>query len=314
MPSSRDASPDARVAALIDVENVGLEPLQWLFDEIATLGRVTVRRAYADWSSIGNQRDRVLGLGLEPVQQFHAARGKNSADLRLAIDAVDLLYSANIDIFVIVSADSDFLPLISRLRTAGKSVIAAGRRSAMSQSVVSSVDRFYDLDRVGDDAVRDDTVTDLVRRAIQSSMDDQGKVGGSKLHGTIQRLDPSFDYRSLGFANFTAFVESLPDLKVTRPRGPGDTTVEIAGPSIKVLAEEAIEVTPSKIHAAWAERAQTVGGTVPGSVAGKLAAVAMGGQVLKDTGYKSLNALIAAHDLLRMKWSQSRNTVKRIRD
>ena len=109
-------------------------------------------------------------------------------------------------------------------------------------------------------------------------------------------------------------MESLPDLKVTRPRGPGDTTVEIAGPSIKVLAEEAIEVTPSKIHAAWAERAQTVGGTVPGSVAGKLAAVAMGGQVLKDTGYKSLNALIAAHDLLRMKWSQSRNTVKRIRD
>ena len=132
---------DEQVAVLIDFENVGLESIQWLFDQISDVGRIIVRRAYADWSDVGKsdarkKRDQLLELGVEPIHLFQSASGKNSSDIRLAIDAVDLLYLSPIDTFVIVSSDSDFVPLVSKLRAAGKTVIGAGRQAAASRTLV----------------------------------------------------------------------------------------------------------------------------------------------------------------------------------
>src|SRR3990172_7299499 len=99
---------DQQIAVLIDYENVGLGSIRWLFDQISDIGRIVVKRAYADRSAENTRRDRgqVLELGIEPVILFHsAASGKNSSDIRLAIDAVDLLHGSSfIDTFVIVSA------------------------------------------------------------------------------------------------------------------------------------------------------------------------------------------------------------------
>ena len=84
---------ERQVAVLIDFENVGLNSIQWLFDQISDIGRISVKRAYTDWSVVKGKRDQLLHLGIEPIHLFTwGASGKNSSDIRLVIDAVDLLY------------------------------------------------------------------------------------------------------------------------------------------------------------------------------------------------------------------------------
>lgn len=224
---------EAQIAVLIDYENVGLGSIQGLFDQLSDLGRIIVKRAYADWSTGARQRDHVLELGIDPVHHFHAAKvAKNSSDISLAIDAVDLLYRSPVDTFVIVSADSDFVTLVSKLRSAGKTVIGAGRRDVVSTTLVRACDRYIYLEpgprtaapaRTGDAR----SVDALLERAIAASADDEGKVAGSKLHQTITRIDPSFDFRSMGYRTFTQFLEASSVVKVTRARGSDDTSITL---------------------------------------------------------------------------------------
>lgn len=228
-------TPEVLVAALIDFENVGLESIQWLFDQISDLGRIIVKRAYADWSDVGNKRDRLLELGIEPIHQFHGGPvGKNSSDIRLAIDAIDLLHGSPVGAFVIVSSDSDFIPLANKLRSAGKHVIGAGYKIKAPRTLVLSCDKFYYLDQEKSKPVPNEEAgradDDLLTRAVEATMDDDGKAIGSRLHNTMQRLDPSFDFRTRGFSTFTKFLKASSMVKVTRPKGPGDVTVELVKP------------------------------------------------------------------------------------
>ena len=129
--------PEDNVAVLIDYENTGLESVQYLLDQLSDVGRIIIRRAYADWSVERGKRDQLLELGLEARHLFRSTKsGKNSCDILLTIDAVELLYVHNIDAFVIVSSDSDFVPLVSKLRGAGKTVIGAGRRDGTSRTLM----------------------------------------------------------------------------------------------------------------------------------------------------------------------------------
>ncbi len=220
---------ESQIAVLIDYENVGLGSVQGLFDQLSDLGRIIVKRAYADWSSGARQRDALLELGIEAVHHFHAAKvAKNSSDISLAIDAVDLLYRSPVDTFVIVSADSDFVTLVSKLRSAGKTVIGAGRRDVVSQTLVRACDRYIYLGGEPRTAPADTRSLDaLLQRAIDASADDEGKVGGSRLHQTIMRIDPSFDFRSMGYRTFTQFLEASPVVKVTRARGSDDISISL---------------------------------------------------------------------------------------
>lgn len=230
---------DQQIAVLIDYENVGLNSIQWLFDQISDVGRVIVKRAYADWSTTASKlgRDKLLELGIEPIHLFHSAgSGKNSSDIRLATDAVDLLYQSPVDTFVIVSADSDFVPLVSKLRAAGKTVIGAGRQAVVSRTLVTSCDRYFYLDQNSTQTTvsparkrspQRQPIDSLLVRAVKATMDEQGRTLGSKLRQTLQRLDPSFDFRALGHSTFSKYLEASPEVKVTRPRGPGDVVVEL---------------------------------------------------------------------------------------
>ena len=168
---------DHQVAVLIDFENVGLNSIQWLFDQISDVGRIIVKRAYADWSTASSKRDQLLQLGIEPIHLFHSGgSGKNSSDIRLAIDAIDLLYQSPVDTFVIVSSDTDFAPLVSKLRSAGKAVIGAGRQAAASRTLVISCDRYFYLDQ-SDKPIkatspsRGQRTDDLLLRAMSAAMD-----------------------------------------------------------------------------------------------------------------------------------------------
>ena len=238
-----NASAERQIAVLIDFENVGLGSIQWLFDQVSDIGRITVKRAYADWADTRNKAagNQLLQLGIEPIHRPpSAAAGKNSSDIRLVIDAVELAYQSPVDTFVIASSDSDFAPLVSKLRAAGKVVFGAGRREATSRTLVISCDRYLYLEqdqaqprraRPGRPPKRQQQqqpINDLLTRAVKASIDEHGKVVGSRLHQTIQRLDPGFNFRAMGHSTFTKYLEASPEVKVTRPRGAGDVTVELA--------------------------------------------------------------------------------------
>ncbi|PKB60999.1 MAG: hypothetical protein BZY79_05980 [SAR202 cluster bacterium Casp-Chloro-G4] len=244
---------DANVAVLIDFENVGLDAIQYLLDQLSDVGRIIIKRAYGDWSVQRGKQEQLIEQGIEAVHQYRSNRsGKNSSDIRLTIEAIDLFHTSPIDTFVIVSSDSDFVPLVGKLRSSGKTVIGSGRREATSSTLIRSCDRYIFLDDVtkrrppvvaqparrrnaaaafrptdSDDtsSVSNSGETSLVMRAYEASMDDLGYVAGSKLYQTMRRIDPGFDYRVLGFRTFIQFLEASSEIEINRPQNGGDVQV-----------------------------------------------------------------------------------------
>ena len=182
------------VAVLIDVENVGLASIQWLFDQLSDVGRITIKRAYADWSSSKSKRDQTHELGIEPIHVYHSDR-KNSSDIRLVIDAMELLHNSPIDIFVIVSSDSDFIPLINKLRSFGKVVIVAGKKETTSSNLSKYCDRYLFLEEnkpIDDNApVLLDTITNKQdsdsdwARLVHKAWSQRAQVKGQSIPGPI---------------------------------------------------------------------------------------------------------------------------------
>lgn len=325
---------EAQIAVLIDFENVGLEAIRPLLDQLSDLGRVIIRRAYADWSKAASKRDQLLQLGMEPIHVFRSsASGKNSCDIRLAIDAVELQYRSPVDTFVIVSSDSDFVPLVTALRSAGKTVIGAGRRAIVSSTLVTSCDRYFFLDEVeaekqpaparrrsaakqqaapsdGRSDAQEEAVS-LLLRALHAAMDYEGKVYGSRLHETMTRIDPSFNFRAIGFRTFTQFLEGTGEVIVKRPPGQGgDIEVELKAPSSsgtehKGEASSANGDWEAALDAALEARVRETGREqVPGAWAAERAARLLGAASLRASRYKTLRKLLEASPLLRDRWVQ----------
>ena len=310
---------DRQIAVLIDLENISLNSIQWLFDQISDVGRIIVKKAYADWSIEASKREQLLELGIEAIPLVRSTSGgKNASDIRLAIDAVDLQFTSSVDTFVIVSSDSDFVPLVSKLRSTGKTVFGAGEEKKAPKTLVKSCDRYFYLDQDRDvriikkekSNVRMKEAQDLVRRAIEASIDEHGRVFGSKLHQTMLRLDPSFDYSLHGYSTFTKFIEASPGLKLTRSKGPGDTAIELSeqtAPAIDapVLTKELWE----QIDAAWSKRADKSGASIPGPNAAADAAIALGIERISISGYKTLQGLLDASSYLTERWSRNKNKI-----
>jgi uncharacterized protein (TIGR00288 family) len=224
---------DSQIAVLIDFENVGLNTIQGLFDALSDIGRIIIKRAYADWSHVKTPREQLFEYGIEPILIYRSSKsGKNSSDIRLTIDATELLFQSTVDTFVIVSSDTDFIPLINKLRSAGKVVIGAGRKETTSSNLVRSCDRYFFLDQAGFDVPSQiqemSPLDELLLRGFRASADENGQVVGSKLHSTIQRMDPSFDYRTYGHPTFVKLLQSSSMVKVNRPRKVGDVIIELA--------------------------------------------------------------------------------------
>ena len=270
---------DANVAVLIDYENVGLDAIQHLLDQLSDVGRVIIRRAYGDWSVQRGKQDQLLELGIEPIHQYHSNKsGKNSSDIRLAIEAIDLLYNSPIDTFVIVSSDSDFVPLVGKLRSSGKSVIVAGRREATSPTLIKSCDRYIFLDaekrvssqpshsrrrpsgrRSSSQAPQarsaEADAESLLLRAMDVSMDGVGEVVGSKLYQTMRRIEPSFNFKDLKYRLFTQFLDAHTGvIDITRPKdGSGDVVVQLANK--EQTAPPPVRATPPPVRADNEKRA-----------------------------------------------------------
>lgn len=142
-----------RLAVLIDADNISAKVAKDVFEELAGYGTLTVKRAYGDWTTtrLNGWKDQLHAHAISPMQQFAYTTGKNSTDSALIIDAMDLLYAGHLDGFVIVSSDSDFTRLATRLREAGKTVYGVGARKT-PQAFRDACDKFTFLEVLRADA------------------------------------------------------------------------------------------------------------------------------------------------------------------
>jgi uncharacterized protein (TIGR00288 family) len=234
----------SRLAVLIDADNTSPKLVKEMFDELASYGTITVKRAYGDWTNphLNGWREILLGNAISPQQQFAYTAGKNATDSALIIDAMDLLYSGNVEGFAIVSSDSDFTPLATRLRESGKRVIGVGQRKT-PKAFVEACEKFVFLEVLaGDDGAGAEPATKEEQpRPLQSVLtkalnkvdtDDDDWTSLNALGNHLNRTDPSFDARSYGFAKLSDLVKAQPFVEtktVTNQSGRGQLWVRLKG-------------------------------------------------------------------------------------
>ncbi len=229
---------DLRLAVLIDADNIPYSNVKGMIEEIAKYGTPTFKRIYGDWTkpTISGWKSVLLENAITPVQQYGYTKGKNSTDSAMIIDAMDILYSGKVDGFCIVSSDSDFTRLATRLREAGMKVIGIGERKTPPSFIVAC-DKFIYLEiintsvtssesvnvvrRRGKPAVskkkkeENDTQSPVskVKRLIATSITDLADENGWAFLGEVGNLilkkQPDFDPRNYGFTKLTPLIKSL---------------------------------------------------------------------------------------------------------
>jgi uncharacterized LabA/DUF88 family protein len=237
-----------RLAVLIDSDNTTAGHTAELLDEIAKYGTPTVKRAYGDWTTtnLAGWKAQLLSHAIQPVQQFAYTTGKNSTDSALIIDAMDLLYAGNLEGFVIVSSDSDFTRLATRLRESGLTVYGLGRRTTPA-AFVAACDRFIYLDLLGDKPTRTRTdaaaggaeprLPDLKRllsTAVTSTSKDDGWSNLGEVGSYLSKSHAAFDPRDYGHAKLGELVrgESYVEVKdVAGPTGLNQLWVRLRPPA-----------------------------------------------------------------------------------
>lgn len=239
-------TPDStRLAVLIDADNTAPAIIEALLAEIAKYGRATVKRAYGDWTTtqLRGWKDTINRHAIQPMQQFAYTTGKNATDSALIIDAMDLLYSDTLDGFCLVSSDSDFTKLASRLRESGKSVYGFGEAKT-PHALVAACDKFVYLDvlRAGESIEQPDDETPtqtppkrrssgelrqdaklvrLLREGIDAASDDDGWAHLGGVGSRIANQASDFDPRNWGYAKLVDLVNAIDLFEVRRPSGQG---------------------------------------------------------------------------------------------
>ena len=201
-----------RLAVLIDADNATASVTSELMAEIAKYGTPTIRRAYGDWTTqnLAGWKDQLLRHAIQPIQQFAYTRGKNATDSSLIIDAMDVLYADNVDGFAIVSSDSDFTRLATRLRESGKTVYGLGRRDT-PDPFVKACDRFIYLDLLGKEPAQVTSRRPRGAHARRRSAAPRRSTAGRCCRRSGRYLtsrNPGFDTRDYG----------LPQARRARPR------------------------------------------------------------------------------------------------
>jgi len=229
---------DLRLAVLIDADNIPFSNIKGMLEEIAKYGTPTFRRIYGDWTkpTVSGWKSVLLENAITPIQQYSYTRGKNSTDSSMIIDAMDILYSGKVDGFCLVSSDSDFTRLATRLREAGMKVIGIGARQTPSPFIVAC-DKFIYLEIITSPSVVQEPSTTKrykgrkpqspqkpedndqqvqnrkVRRLIESSISDLADENGWAYLGDVGNLilkkQPDFDPRNFGFTKLTPLIKSL---------------------------------------------------------------------------------------------------------
>lgn len=216
------------IALLIDADNTTPAGIDPVLTVMAELGQVNIRRAYGNFAKQGLSKwDRITNkYGIRPQQQFDVSKGKNATDMAMTIDAIDLLYQGKVDGFGIMSSDSDFTPLVTRLRQDG--IVVYGFGGAKTPDAFKSVcTRFIDIDQLIRNAKEDEKTAnpaaaadadllDLIGAAYKEAKRDDEGFARLQQVGQIAGNRSSFDVRNYGFKNLSDLFRSLDNYKVER--------------------------------------------------------------------------------------------------
>ena len=259
---------ERRIAMLIDGDNAQHSLLKQMFEETSRYGEVTIRRAYGDWTApnLSNWRPIMLAHAIQPIQQWRYTTGKNATDSALIIDAMDILYSGTVQGFCVVSSDSDYTRLCTRIRESGLFVMGIGREKT-PEAFINACNVFVYVENLvqADDGKtvnkRDEAKTNtrtkapakakpkstaksstkrepdtpqdvllkLLRRAFDIALqDDEGWVHLGTLGSALQRIEPSFDSRTFGSKSLSLLIKSMPELvEVKGAKHTGTSTIYV---------------------------------------------------------------------------------------
>lgn len=212
-----------KIALIIDCDNAKADAIYGIMEELSKYGETNIRRAYGNWKSSNPWEEVLHPFAIQPVQQFPYTRGKNATDLAMTIDAMEILFTENVDLFAIVSSDSDFTPLAMKLRAKSKQVIGFGEEKT-PQPFIDSCNTFTYIDKFKKPTESDDSTSTIekidknklrgntkimkaIREAINEKSDDDGWAEASAISQQINqlvRLSP----RSFGYTKWAQLIRA----------------------------------------------------------------------------------------------------------
>ncbi|PUZ26870.1 OST-HTH/LOTUS domain-containing protein [Chitinophaga costaii] len=234
-----DQEKDLRLAMLIDADNISHTHIKGMMEELAKYGNPTFKRIYGDWTkpTLNGWKTVLLDNAVTPIQQYAYTAGKNSTDAAMIIDAMDILYTGRVDGFCLVSSDSDFTRLATRLREAGMRVFGMGEKKTPS-AFRAACDKFIYLEILHTDekkerkktgtkqpaskqekikppiSKRDEELINLLTDSINDIADEDGWAYLGELGNLILKKQPDFDSRNYGYTKLVQLIKSFDQLEV----------------------------------------------------------------------------------------------------
>lgn len=215
-----------KIALFIDADNAPANKFDMVLSEVAKYGVVTIRKAYGNWKSANLKpwEDLLHEYAIQPIQQYDLTKGKNASDIALVIDAMDVMYTKDIDVMCFVSSDCDFTPMVTRALAEGKVVLGFGERKTPAP-FVNACSKFLFLDEVTQPEsineqkpknIKSDTkLINLLRQAIEATEDDDGWAGLGPVGSHISN-QTSFDSRNYGFKNLSSLFKAIDLFEIKR--------------------------------------------------------------------------------------------------
>jgi uncharacterized protein (TIGR00288 family) len=233
---------ESKIALLIDADNAPASKVEAIVSEIAKYGVANIRKAYGNWKSpaLKAWEQCLHEYAIRPVQQFDYSKGKNATDAAMIIDAMDLLYTQQLDAFAIVSSDCDFTPLVMRILTNGLKVYGFGEKKTplpfvyacstflyletIDQAVISDETSVISANtrKTGKELKQDTKLVSLLRSAVSSTLDDDGWSNLSVIGAHIAN-QASFDPRNYGYAKLSGLFEAIDLFEIQRK----DNTINV---------------------------------------------------------------------------------------
>ncbi len=229
-------SQNINMAVLIDGDNIPSAHVKEMMEEINKYGNPTIKRIYGDWTRPGltKWKNLLLENAITPIQQYAYTSGKNATDSAMIIDAMDILYSGKVDGFCLVSSDSDFTRLATRLREAGMKVIGIGEKKTPNPFIVAC-DKFIYIEILKNrtepksddkdettgsfDAITEKEIK-LIRSTVNDLSDDDGWAFLGDVGSLIQKKRPNFDSRNYGFEKLTPLIKSTKKFDIEQRETP----------------------------------------------------------------------------------------------
>jgi uncharacterized LabA/DUF88 family protein/Fe-S-cluster formation regulator IscX/YfhJ len=230
---------ESRLAVLIDADNIPSAPIKNMLEEIAKYGTPTFKRIYGDWTkpNLNRWKNQLLEHAITPIQQYGYTTGKNSTDSAMIIDAMDILYSGKVDGFCIVSSDSDFTRLATRLRESGMMVLGMGEKKTPDPFIVAC-DKFIYIEILDDSRTAesksgkahhkksrsedekltlkkvDQQTIKMLTTTVSDLADDAGWAFLGEVGNLILKKRPDFDPRNFGFYKLAQMIRSIDKFEI----------------------------------------------------------------------------------------------------